>query len=135
VHTECWIPEEVIRAIVSTYWDPDGHGVHTTVPPQQKPVKRFTKMVRAGRQKIEKHNKKGSQCKSGMVGPQASKTDKNKDGEVNNKQVIHCSHCKSDTHKCRMSKSCALNTKNLAAKEKLLFRNANFQELIIIITD
>jgi hypothetical protein len=44
MHPEYWIPK-VTRVIVSTSWDPYRHGVNTTVPPQQRPVKTVAKTV------------------------------------------------------------------------------------------
>jgi hypothetical protein len=74
-----------------------------------------------GRNKLEDGNKDGLIYKSGMIGPNASIADKNKEGRerVNNKLVACCSLCKSATHPRRTSKLCALNPNNLAAKEKV----------------
>lgn len=136
MHSEYWI-HKVLRAFVFTYQDLDQHGVHTTVPPQQKPLKEWQKLdqkkitvkislvrwqkIQSGkRQKLDEDNKKRWPYDSGMVGgPHASKTDKKEAEAVNSKQVLHCSHCKSHTHQCRMSTSCAMNPNNLAAKENV----------------
>jgi hypothetical protein len=86
------------------------------------------KRLRERRQKLDEENKKCLCYKSGMAGPHASKTYKNKEGAaVNNKQVIRCSHCKSDTHQRRNRKLCAINPKNIAAKENV-YENAKSHE-------
>jgi hypothetical protein len=52
-----------------------------------------------------------------MVGAHGRETGKNKEGEVNNKQAICCSHFKSDTHQHRTGKLCAMNPNNISGNE------------------
>jgi hypothetical protein len=68
-----------------------------------------------------------------MVGPHASKADKNNEREEqdNNKQVVRCSHCKSETHQCRRSELCAMNPKNLATKENIYEKTQNWAKVIV----
>jgi hypothetical protein len=63
--------------------------------------------------KKEHYNKKGLMYESGMTGPHASKAGKSNEREEqdNNKQVVRCSHCKSENHQCRRSELCAMNPK------------------------
>ena len=80
---------------------------------------RLYKKIKDGREKLDIDNKKGMQYESGMAGPHSGEKDERvEEKEDNTKQVIRCSHCKSDTHQRRTSKLCSMNPKKLFAKEQ-----------------